>query len=84
MKFKLNPLNKPATKVLKQCSPQALAAGVFAGYSCVKRRLLPSDKSKEKLCFSFCNIISHVEFGSTCQVPKTVSVHVISEGNDKQ
>ena len=33
---------------LWQCSPEAPAAGVFTGYSCIKRRLLLSDKSKEK------------------------------------
>ena len=38
---------------LLQCSPQAPAAGVFAGYLCIKRRLLLVHKSKEKLCFSF-------------------------------
>ena len=36
------------------------AAGVFAGYLCIKRRLLLLDKSKEKLCFNFCKISSHV------------------------
>ena len=39
--------------VALQCSPQAPAVGVFAGYSCIKRRLLLVHKSKEKLCFSF-------------------------------
>lgn len=44
----------------QQCSPEAPAAGVFAGYSCIKRRLLTLNKNKEKLSFSFCKIISHV------------------------
>ena len=39
--------NTTITKDYGQCSPEAPAASVFAGYSCIKRWLLLLDRSAE-------------------------------------
>ena len=36
---------------VSQCSPEVLEAGVFAGYSCLERQLLLSDKTTENYSF---------------------------------
>ena len=46
--------------IISQCSPEVPATGFFAGYSCLKHRLLLSNKITENYSLFFCKIILSV------------------------